>query len=240
MGGPALIAVKTVAIADDTAFVRDRFKAALEVAGHRTVVVGTGPELLAMLRREGRHVDLVVMDACLPNSRGLELLRSIRALEKTPAIVVFSGTIATANQVHELEALGIAGFINEYAAVQHILPSLAPHLFPDQYNRRSSPRVVLLGIPVTYRVNNTIATSVTLNIGQGGVAVRSANPLAAGTILKVRFKLPGTKKEIDANARVAWTDRRNGMGLQFTGMPVDHQEALDTYVLSHFFSNRKA
>ena len=34
----------------------------------------------------------------------------------------------------------VAGYINEYSAVQHIVPALAPHLFPDHYNRRSSPR----------------------------------------------------------------------------------------------------
>ena len=238
MGGPALIAVKTVAIADDTAFVRDRFKAALEEAGHRTVVVGSGPELLAVLRRESAQVDLVVMDACLSNSRGLHLLRSIRQLGGATPIVVFSGTIATASEVRELEALGVAGFINEYTAVQHILPSLAPHLFPDHYNRRSSPRVVL-GIPITYRLNNSIATSVTLNLGQGGIAVRTASPLEIGTIVTVRLKLPGSK-QVEASARIAWTNRRIGMGLQFTAMSVAHQEALDAFVLSHFFTNRKA
>jgi uncharacterized protein (TIGR02266 family) len=99
---------------------------------------------------------------------------------------------------------------------------------------------VVLSITVTYRVNNTIATSVSRNIGQGGLAVRTMNPLDAGTAVKVRLKLPGTKKEIGADARVAWTDRRGEMGLQFTSMPLDHQEALDAFVLAHFFSNRKA
>jgi uncharacterized protein (TIGR02266 family) len=239
MGVPALLAVKTVAIADDTAFVRERFRTALESAGHRAMVVGTEGELLAMLRDRGGRVDLVVMDARLSNGRGLQLLRSIRKLEGMPPIVVFSGTIATATEVRELTGLGVTGFINEYTAVQHILPSLAPHLFPDHYNRRSSPRVVV-GISVTCRVHNTISTLVTLNIGQGGIAVRTANPLAAGTAIRVRLRLPGTKKEIDADARVAWTDRRVGMGLQFTALPTDQQDALDTYVLAHFFTNRKA
>jgi uncharacterized protein (TIGR02266 family) len=237
MGGPALIAVRTVAIADDTAFVRDRFGTALESAGHRAIVVSSGADLLATLRRQ--PVDLIVMDARLSQSGGLQLLRAIRKLEETPPIIVFSGTIATAAEVQELAALGVTAFINEYTATQHILPSLAPHLFPDHYNRRSSPRVVL-AIAVTYRVNNTIATSVSRNIGQGGVAVRTMNPLDAGTAVKVRLKLPGTKKEIEADARVAWTDRNAGMGLQFTSMPLDHQETLDTFVLAHFFSNRKA
>ena len=91
-------------------------------------------------------------------------------------ILVFSGTIASAEEVRDLAALGVAGYVNEYSAVQHILPSLAPHLFPDNFNRRGSPRVVL-GIPVAYRFGNTIAAALTLNLSKGGVAIRTMSPL---------------------------------------------------------------
>ena len=40
---------KTVLVADDTAFVRDRFKAALEQAGHRVVPIKSAAELLARI-----------------------------------------------------------------------------------------------------------------------------------------------------------------------------------------------
>jgi hypothetical protein len=36
------LAARTVLVADDTAFVRDRFKAAIEAAGHKAVTVETG------------------------------------------------------------------------------------------------------------------------------------------------------------------------------------------------------
>ena len=91
-------------------------------------------------------------------------------------ILVFSGTIGNADEVRDLAALGVAGYVNEYSAVQHILPSLAPHLFPDNFNRRGSPRVVL-GIPVAYRFGNTIAAALTLNLSKGGVAIRTISPL---------------------------------------------------------------
>ena len=94
-------------------------------------------------------------------------MRSIRKLDQGRLpILVFSGTIATADEVRELAALGVAGYINEYSAVQHILPSLAPHLFPDNFNRRGSPRVVL-GIPVAYRFGNTIAAALDAESEQG-------------------------------------------------------------------------
>ena len=48
-------AVKTVVVADDTAFVRDRFRAALAQAGHETLTVRTGAELLGLMRRTGER-----------------------------------------------------------------------------------------------------------------------------------------------------------------------------------------
>ena len=135
--------------------------------------------------------------------------------------------------------MGVVGYINEYSTVQHILPSLAPHLFPDSFNRRSSPRVVL-GIPIAYRFGNTIATALTLNISRGGIAIRTTSPLAAGAKIKIRFRLPAGKRDVDAEARVAWSDRRVGMGLQFEGVNAADQAAIDEFVEAHFFSNRRA
>jgi hypothetical protein len=141
----------------------------------------------------------------------VELVRSIRKLDdgRLP-ILIFSGTITSAEEVRELAALGVVGYVNEYSAVQHILPSLAPHLFPDNFNRRVSPRVVL-GIPVAYRFGNTIAAALTLNLSRGGIAIRTTSPLDNAAKVRVRFRLPGSKHDIDAGARVAWSDRRHGM-----------------------------
>jgi uncharacterized protein (TIGR02266 family) len=240
--GPAQrpAAVKTVLVADDTAFVRDRFRAALEGAGHRAITVGTGPELLAAFREQHRQIDLVVIDLRLPQGNGVAMLKAIRKIDAArPPVVVFSGTIASADEVRQLSSMAVAGYVNEYTAVQHIVPSLSPHLFPNDYNRRSSPRVVL-GVPVAYRYGNTIATALTLNISHGGVALRTTNPLEVGAVVRARFRLPAVRKDIEAEARVAWVDRRVGMGLQFTRIEDASQSAIDEFVQSHFFSNRRA
>jgi uncharacterized protein (TIGR02266 family) len=231
---------KTVVIADDTAFVRDRFRAVLESAGHHAITVRSAVELLARVRADLERIDLLVLDLRLPNSSGIELVRGIRRIDdgRLP-LVVFSGTIASAEEVRELAALGVAGYVNEYTASQHILPSLSPHLFPDTYNRRSSPRVVL-GIPVAYRFGNTVAAALTLNLGRGGLAIRTTSPLEPGVKARVRFRLPGGKREIDADARVTWSDRRVGMGLQFERVEADDQQGIQTFVDAHFFTNRKA
>src|SRR5881628_1905583 len=234
------VASKTVVVADDTAFVRDRFRTALENAGHKAIAVKSVAELLARVRADLVVIDLIVLDLRLPHAPGIDLVRSIRKLDdgKLP-ILIFSGTIASAEEVKQLAALGVAGYINEYSAVQHILPSLAPHLFPDNFNRRSSPRVVL-GIPIQYRFGNTIAAALTLNLSHSGIAIRTTSPLESAAKIKVRFRMPGSKKDVDAEGHVAWSDRRVGMGIQFEIVEPASQALIDQFVDAHFFSNRKA
>jgi uncharacterized protein (TIGR02266 family) len=232
---------KTVIVADDTAFVRDRFATALLGAGHTAYTVKSAAELLARVRADLQRIDLIVLDLRLPHAGGVEMVRSIRKIdaEGRLPILVFSGTIATADEVRDLAALGVAGYVNEYSAVQHILPSLAPHLFPDNFNRRGSPRVVL-GIPVAYRFGNTIAAALTLNLSKGGLAIRTMSPLQGGAAVRARFRLPGSKRDIETESRVAWSDRRVGMGLQFEKVAPQDQSAIDQFVDQHFYSNRKA
>jgi uncharacterized protein (TIGR02266 family) len=232
--------MKVVVVADDTAFVRDRFRMAVENAGHKAIVIKSAADLLARVQADPAAIDLIVLDLRLPQAPGVNLVRSIRKLDggKVP-ILIFSGTIASADEVRELATLGVAGYVNEYSAVQHILPSLAPHLFPDNFNRRASPRVVL-GIPIQYRFGNTIAAALTLNISHGGIAIRTTSPLETSARIKVRFRMPGSPKDIAAEGRVAWSDRRLGMGVQFEKVEPSHQALIDNFVDAHFFSNRKA
>lgn len=231
---------KTVIVADDTAFVRERFATALASAGHTAVPVKSGTELIARVREDLARIDLVVLDLRLPQAGGVELVRRLRKIDDGRLkILVFSGTIASATEVRDLAALGVAGYVNEYSAAQHILPSLAPHLFPDSFNRRGSPRVTL-GIPVAYRFGNTIAAALTLNLSKGGLAIRTMSPLQAAATIKVRFRLPGSKREVETECRIAWSDRGVGMGLQFEKVDSIDQAAIDEFVDQHFFSNRKA
>ena len=146
-------------------------------AGHTPLPSRARPSCWRACAAISIRIDLIVLDLRLPHSGGVDIVRAIRKLDggRLP-ILVFSGTIAAADEVRELAALGVSGYINEYSAVQHILPSLAPHLYPDNFNRRGSPRVIL-GIPIAYRFGNTIAAALTLNLSKGGVAIRTMSPL---------------------------------------------------------------
>lgn len=230
---------KTVLVAADTPFVRDRFKAALNASGHRAVVVKSVAQLLARVHADLDELDLIVLDLRMPHASGAELVRRIRKLDRGRLpILVFSGSVTSAEEVRELAGLGVGGYLNEYSAVEHILPSIAPHLFPDNFNRRGGPRVVM-GIPVSYRAGGTIAAALSLNLSRGGIAIRTSGPLPRETELKLRFALPGSKREMEAEAVVCWSDQRAGMGIRFTSVKPADQAAIDEFVNAHFFRSVK-
>lgn len=230
---------KTVLVAADTPFVRDRFKAALDAAGHHAVVVKSVAQLLARVHADLDELDLIVLDLRMPHASGAELVRRIRKLDQGHLpILVFSGSVTSAEEVRELAGLGVGGYLNEYSAVEHILPSIEPHLFPDNFNRRGGPRVVM-GIPVSYRAGGTIAAALSLNLSRGGIAIRTSSPLAPNSALRVRFALPGSKRELETEAVVCWSNKRAGMGIRFTSVKPADQAAIDEFVNAHFFRSVK-
>ena len=220
---------RTVLLATGDNGVRERFADPLQQAGHRTLEATRISALLASLETAPAGVDLLLLDLRLAGSDGVALFRRVRALAARLPVMVFSGSVTNAGEVRELAALGITGYVNEHCDTPGVLPSLAPHLFPDSFNRRSSPRVVL-AIPVSYRVDSTIAAAVTLNIGPGGLAIRTMSPLGVSAKVRTRFRLPGSPLELDAESRVAWSDPRVGMGLQFEQVDASDQTAMDEYV----------
>jgi CheY-like chemotaxis protein len=230
---------KTVLVAADTPSVRDRFQAALDAAGHRAMVVRSVAQLFVHVRADLADLDLIVLDLRMPHASGADLVRRIRKLDQGHLpILVFSGTVSSVDEVRELAALGVAGYLNEYSAVEHILPSIAPHLFPDSFNRRDSPRVVL-GMAVSCRIGTKISAALSLNLSRSGIAIRTAAPPPPETILKMRFALPGSQKEMQAEGIVCWSVPKSGMGIRFTNVKPADQSQIDEFVDAHFFRSVK-
>ena len=223
---------RTVLISSSATAVRDRFAEALLQAGHQTLTAARTSELLSSVDTARPSVDLLLLDLRLAGGDSVSLVRQIRDHAGNLPIIVFSGSIAGADEVRGLAALGVTGYVNEHIDAQQILPSLGPHLFPDRFNRRSSARVVL-EIPVSYRFDNSISGALTLNISKGGLAIRTMSPLVVSTEVRARFRLPDADREFGANARVVWSDRRVGMGLQFVQVDTGDQTAVDEYVNRH-------
>jgi CheY-like chemotaxis protein len=104
---PGTTSKKTVLIADDTAFVRDRFRAALQTAGHQAVSVKSAAELLARVRADLPRIDLLVLDLRLPHAAGVEMVRSIRKPGRETASWSSAARSRTPRR-SQLAALGVA------------------------------------------------------------------------------------------------------------------------------------
>jgi len=223
------MSVKTILVAHRTAAIRDRFAAALADARHAYLLAASAAEIRQAMANETTPVSLALIDLGLADD-GVTLVRDLRDAARRPLpVVVFSGSVTHAAQVQALATVQVAGYINEHASTPQILPALAPHLFPDNFNRRASRRVTL-GIPVSYRAGQTLMGATTLDVSKGGLAIRTMNPLPPGTALSVTFRLPGAAAEIEAAGRVAWSDRKVGMGIQLERVSASDQLAIDEFV----------
>jgi uncharacterized protein (TIGR02266 family) len=222
------IAAKTVLVAHRQAAVRDRFAVALADARHRFVAADSEAAAIRAAGDPEAQPSLALVDLGLA-ADAAAFVRALRAAAADALpVVVFAGSVASAADVPPLDALGV-GYVNEHASTPQILPALAPHLFPDNFNRRASPRVPA-GVPVAYRAGLTVAAAVTLDIGKGGLAIRTMTPLARDTPVHVKFRLPGATNEIEATGRVAWADRKVGMGIQFEHVSSNDQRAIDAFL----------
>ena len=227
--------VKTVVIAAHDTALAERFAAALTSAKHRAMVVTKYEALVERLVDTSDRIDLVILDLQLGTCKGPSLVQSIQKIERCPPVLIFSSSVTSNNEARQLTNLGVVGYVNEHCPTQQILSVPAPHLSPDSFNRRSNPRVTL-GIPVSYAVGDSLSTATTLNLSKGGIAIRTMTPLELSSKLRIRFRLPGTKREIEADARVVWTDQRVGMGLQFEKVDGADQVAVDRFLVQHFDS----
>ena len=214
---------KIILIAHRESSVRDRFATALADARHTFVTADSAEEAVAAARDVSRPISLAVVDVGLADD-GVAWIRAMRG-ELTWPVLVFAGTVRSVADARALIAIPVAGYINEHAPAAQILPALAPYLFPASFDRRLNVRVPL-GVPVSFRSGQTIATAVTTNLGRGGLAIRTLNPLSPGARVDLKVRLPG-RSEIEVRGRVVWADKKVGMGIQFERVSPADQRAID-------------
>lgn len=114
--------------------------------------------------------------------------------------------------------------------VPPVMPAL-PALPVDQRRRFArAPYVTPVRI---LRTNERTIEGRSEDVSAGGLLVVIATPCAADEIVKVRFALPSTGKIVELTARTKWVRNTRGtdaVGLQFTVVPPDVLEIIESYV----------
>jgi uncharacterized protein (TIGR02266 family) len=78
-----------------------------------------------------------------------------------------------------------------------------------------------------------------MNLSTGGIAIRTNNPPVRGTVLRVKFALPGSKRQLEVEGVVCWSVSKAGTGMQFSKVKTADQELIDSFVEAHFFRSVK-
>jgi two-component system cell cycle sensor histidine kinase/response regulator CckA len=98
-----------ILLVDDDPLIRSLGRELLEHLGFAAEVARDGGEALELFRRLGR-VDLVILDICLPDRDGLQVLQDLQALDPGVRVLVASGYFSS-QEVARIKEMGAAGFI---------------------------------------------------------------------------------------------------------------------------------
>ena len=103
--------MSTILVADDSSTFREPIAASLRLRGHQVVVADNGQAAIESL--EEQLVDLAVIDVCMPQLNGVELLERMRAqklLDDVPVIVL---TSLAQHEVIGLDRLGDCSYFSK-------------------------------------------------------------------------------------------------------------------------------
>ena len=105
-------------VVDDDRVFRERLARALRQRGHDVRVADDVPTAMALARQE--TPERAIVDMKMPGGSGLELVRDLRALDPSTAIVVLTGYGSIANAIDAIR-LGATHYLQKPADVNDIL-----------------------------------------------------------------------------------------------------------------------
>ena len=76
-----------------------------------------------------------------------------------------------------------------------------------------------------------------INLSQGGMQIRTNDPVTTAKTLQVAFELPGARAGLKAKAEIAWQDKRGNMGIRFVKLAPQQQRTLQLWLAQQYFAN---
>jgi uncharacterized protein (TIGR02266 family) len=112
----------------------------------------------------------------------------------------------------------------------------------SDFNSRSHPRDQRV-LALSYEDHDGFVKAYSGNISQGGLFIKTKNPLETGEEFLLKLKLPGISDPLKIECKVVWTRKREedikrppGMGIKFCRIDPDESSVLTQYlktVLGH-------
>jgi len=89
-------------------------------------------------------------------------------------------------------------------------------------------------LPIAYVELGQENGGILLNLSEGGLAVRSALPLASRLFTGIRFQAPGSQAWLTASGRIVWlSDSKKEGGIQFTELRGEARQQIQKWASAH-------
>jgi CheY-like chemotaxis protein len=84
---------RVILFADDESFIRELGALVLRQNGFEVLLAEDGAQAVDLYRREGRRIDVVILDLGMPNLTGEESLHQITAINPDVRVLLSSGSV---------------------------------------------------------------------------------------------------------------------------------------------------
>lgn len=178
-------------------------------------------------------VDALIVDRDL-NGVGQffrELRRGSPRISTVPLVIM-----GTPNTARDMEESGAIFSVDKPISVEQAVHTLsaARNMILDgrlRYHRAG------LEVPVTLRGSRKKSGGRLINISQGGLQVQVKDGFDVSRVSRVSFALPGTKRTLEAEVEIAWSDERGNIGIRFSKIASQMQRALHLWLAQQYFAN---
>ncbi len=103
---------RTILIVDDEEMIRDISAAMLGECGFETIEAAGGEEALRIFREQGDRIDLVLLDASMPQMDGLAVFKELRRVRPDIKVLLASG-YSKQEVAEQFSGMGLNGFIQK-------------------------------------------------------------------------------------------------------------------------------
>jgi CheY-like chemotaxis protein len=103
---------KTILIIDDEPMIREMSSDMLSTIGYNVLVSDNGSDGIKIYKDNFENIDLVLLDLLMPEMNGVTCYKKLTEIKSDVKVIISSG-IADLNKRKELEALGVAGYLEK-------------------------------------------------------------------------------------------------------------------------------
>ncbi|MBI5587638.1 MAG: response regulator [Deltaproteobacteria bacterium] len=232
---------KSILIADDSVFFRTKLSDILVEAGHKVRFAKDGREVINELRIDSKGLDLMMLDLQMPDIDGFGVLKWLNEngyRGKFPVLVI-TGVYEPVRVMEQLRELGATGLMTKGSTPEQIIFRVNRILFPDKVQHGTPRERVPVSLPVDFMLGDTVRTGFLLNLSDSGTFLHTKTELLVGSMVHLKFTLPGTGRLLDLKGIVKWSTNEvanktlfGGYGIMFTSFSEEEQAFLKSFVTS--------